>query len=298
MGIHEPAAAGGGGGGGGGGGNNNNNKTGFSGGWGLVAKLCDYCNCAAALLFCRTDSAFMCMACDSKFHDPNNKLGSKHERVWMCEVCEQAPASVTCKADAAALCVTCDRDIHSANPLAQRHERSPVVPFYETAESVVKSTASVASFLVPPMSSSSDTDVVAMTCNLDHHDIKLGTRLAHDSYVTDSWISSMDPTPPKVPADAPDLKSMEFLFSDSDNYLDFDYPINSSETRFQQQDYGSGTDGVVPVQSIKPPIPAQLPGHSTEKHFEIDFTKSQISSYNNSYNPQSISHSVSSIYYS
>lgn len=49
----------------------------------------------------------------------------------MCEVCEQAPAAVTCKADAASLCFSCDADIHSANPLAYRHERAPVLPFYE-----------------------------------------------------------------------------------------------------------------------------------------------------------------------
>lgn len=255
----------------------------FPAGWGLVAKQCDYCNSAAALLFCRTDSAFMCISCDSKVH-ATNKLGSRqHERVWMCEVCEQAPASVTCKADAAALCVTCDRDIHSANPLARRHERSPVVPFYDTAESVVKSTAAVAAaanFLVPPVHNNGVSE-------------NLSTCLANDSYVTDSsWISSSDPTAPRVAADGPDLKSMEFLFTDSDNYLDFDYPISSV-----QQHYSSGNDGVVPVQTTKaPPIPTtQLPvaGHSSEKHFEIDFTKSHMTSYNNSYNPHSLSHSVS-----
>ncbi|KAL8474768.1 hypothetical protein ACS0TY_031269 [Phlomoides rotata] len=46
------------------------------------------------------------------------------------------PAAVTCKDDAAALCITYDRGIHSANPLACRHERSAVVPFYDTAESM------------------------------------------------------------------------------------------------------------------------------------------------------------------
>ncbi|KAI7756578.1 hypothetical protein M8C21_009888 [Ambrosia artemisiifolia] len=56
----------------------------------------------------------------------------------MCEVCEQAPASITCKADAATLCVTCDRDIHSANPLARRHERFPVVPFYDPETEAAK----------------------------------------------------------------------------------------------------------------------------------------------------------------
>ena len=43
---------------------------------------------------------------------------------------KQASASVTCKADAVALCVTCDSDIHSANPLAHRHDRVPVEPFF------------------------------------------------------------------------------------------------------------------------------------------------------------------------
>nr|GMC48915.1 zinc finger protein CONSTANS-LIKE 4-like [Ipomoea batatas] len=49
------------------------------------------------------------------------------------EVCEQAPASSTCKVDTAALCVTCDHDFHSAIQLALRHERLPVVPFYNSA---------------------------------------------------------------------------------------------------------------------------------------------------------------------
>ncbi|KAL0327631.1 UNVERIFIED_CONTAM: Zinc finger protein CONSTANS-LIKE 4 [Sesamum angustifolium] len=85
--------------------------------WSLTAKLCDSCKTAPATVFCRADSAFLCLPCDSKVHAAN-KLASRHARVWVCEVCEQAPAAVTCKADAAVLCPTCDRDIHSANPLA------------------------------------------------------------------------------------------------------------------------------------------------------------------------------------
>ncbi|PQQ04367.1 zinc finger protein CONSTANS-LIKE 5 [Prunus yedoensis var. nudiflora] len=116
-----------------------------AGGWramagGLVAKSCDSCKNCAAALFCRADSAFLCLTCDAKIHAAN-KLATRHERVWMCEVCEQAPASVTCKADAAALCVTCDADIHSANPLARRHDRVPVEPFFDSAESIIVKTA-------------------------------------------------------------------------------------------------------------------------------------------------------------
>ncbi|CAI5525294.1 unnamed protein product [Closterium sp. Naga37s-1] len=100
-----------------------------------MPKPCEACQLSAALIFCRADSAYLCLACDGKVHGAN-KLASRHERVWVCEVCEMSPAAVTCKADAAALCATCDADIHEANPLANRHERVPVVPFYECPSSI------------------------------------------------------------------------------------------------------------------------------------------------------------------
>jgi hypothetical protein len=46
----------------------------------------------------------------------------------VCEACERAPAALLCKADAASLCTACDADIHSANPLARRHQRVPILP--------------------------------------------------------------------------------------------------------------------------------------------------------------------------
>ena len=94
--------------------------------WGLGARPCDACGAGAARLYCRADAAFLCAGCDARAHG----AGSRHARVWLCEVCEHAPAAVTCRADAAALCASCDADIHSANPLARRHERLPVTPFF------------------------------------------------------------------------------------------------------------------------------------------------------------------------
>ncbi|XP_022888517.1 zinc finger protein CONSTANS-LIKE 5-like [Olea europaea var. sylvestris] len=241
----------------------------FPTGWNVAARPCDHCKSAVALLFCRTDSAFMCMSCDSKVHDANSKSltllssTSKHERVWMCEVCELAPASVTCKADAAALCITCDRDIHSANHLASRHERVPVIPFYDNSESLVKSTA--AALLVPDSTS----NILYATSNVQH-DIKFSTQ---DSFVTDTW---------KIVTDPMDMKSMDFLFSE-DQFLDLDYPISSHQP-----------DSIVPVQTMKSPIPTKLTDHSSEDRLEVDFTRSNIGSYNNSYTTPSFSQSVSS----
>ncbi|MCO5578357.1 hypothetical protein L7F22_032198 [Adiantum nelumboides] len=109
-----------------------------------MPRSCDACQTSTALVFCRADAAYLCMACDVKVHGAN-KLASRHERVWMCEVCEQAPAVVTCKADAASLCSSCDADIHSANPLANRHERVPVLPFYEAPGLIKLSNVNVVS---------------------------------------------------------------------------------------------------------------------------------------------------------
>ncbi|XP_020205062.1 zinc finger protein CONSTANS-LIKE 4-like [Cajanus cajan] len=96
----------------------------------MAYKLCDSCKSTTATLYCRPDAAE-----DSKVHVAN-KLALCHPRVTLCEVCEQALAHITCKADAVALCLTCDRDIHSANPLASRHERLPVTPFFKSIHSI------------------------------------------------------------------------------------------------------------------------------------------------------------------
>ncbi|XP_078434034.1 zinc finger protein CONSTANS-LIKE 3-like [Wolffia australiana] len=159
--------------------------------WGMGARECDSCKSAAALLFCRADSAFLCRACDGKIHGAN-KLASRHERVWMCEVCEQAPAAVTCKADAAALCLACDADIHSANPLARRHDRVPVVPFFDS-----------------PAARSADPP--------DDFLLKPSSDCTHPSDGADAaaWHAQ------KIPADGK-AAGGEFLFSEVDRFLDLE----------------------------------------------------------------------------
>ncbi|CAN8256168.1 unnamed protein product [Cochlearia groenlandica] len=67
-------------------------------------------------------------ACDSAYLCCTNCVASCHERVRVCESCERAPAAFFCKADAASLCRACDSKVHSANPLARRHQRVPILP--------------------------------------------------------------------------------------------------------------------------------------------------------------------------
>ncbi|XP_073018359.1 zinc finger protein CONSTANS-LIKE 5-like [Primulina eburnea] len=225
-----------------------------------AARSCDYCESEAALLFCRSDSAFLCIACDSKLHVSH----TKHERVWMCEVCEQAAAVVVCKADAAVLCSDCDSDIHSANPLACRHDRTPVVPFYENAESVVLKSSAAPFVPIYNLNSSSGVEQADLLTNAS------------------SWM------PTKLPAEGPDVKSIEFLLSDSDQLLDFEISQQISSHLLG--------DCVVPVQTTtKPPVPSLSPqNYSSDKRLEIDFTTSNVNSYHSSYTTSSLSHSVSS----
>ncbi|CAA7408163.1 unnamed protein product [Spirodela intermedia] len=208
--------------------------------WGMAARECDSCKESPALLFCRADSAFLCGICDAKVHGAN-KFASRHERVWICEVCEQAPAAITCKADAAMLCVACDADIHSANPLARRHERFPVVPFYESP------TAATAT-----LKSTSGPDLLRPS---DDNDDDCGGNETEPSWVLPNPYPVKKDHLRKVPAEVPELKTVEYLFSDVDPYLDLDYS-SSVDPRYDQ------TDSVVPVQAkvaaVASPVPTLI----------------------------------------
>uniref|UniRef100_A0A803MTZ5 CONSTANS-like protein n=1 Tax=Chenopodium quinoa TaxID=63459 RepID=A0A803MTZ5_CHEQI len=178
----------------------------------MAAKLCDSCKSASATVFCRADTAYLCISCDAKVHAAN-KLASRHARVWVCEVCEHAPATVTCKADAAHICATCDRDIHSANPLARRHDRVPLSPFYDP--------------LSPPPPGEQNSSSTAAAAAAKSAAIN---KLFGDDYYSDadeaeaaSWLL---PNPNKQ--DEP--KSIDYLFSGAadeadaiDPYLDLDF---------------------------------------------------------------------------
>ncbi|CAJ2675124.1 unnamed protein product [Trifolium pratense] len=180
----------------------------------MAIKLCDSCKSAKATLFCRSDSAFLCITCDSNIHAAN-KLASRHHRVSLCEVCEQAPAHVTCKADAAALCVSCDHDIHSANPLARRHERIPLTTFHHHNNTEQQ--------FFPE--SDPDADV--------------STEEAEAA----SWLLQT-PSNPKFP----DLNASHYSFNEIDA-TDLDFVSVDTKTDLPEQQSPGTADGVVPVQS-------------------------------------------------
>ncbi|PIN13920.1 GATA-4/5/6 transcription factor [Handroanthus impetiginosus] len=235
--------------------------------WSLTAKLCDSCKSAPATVFCRADSAFLCIACDGKVHAAN-KLASRHARVWVCEVCEQAPASFTCKADAAALCRTCDRDIHSANPLARRHERLPLVPFYDAASATKSSSAAAAV-----------------------------EEFSEEEAEAASWLLPNPNNKSDEESRSPEYKSAEYLFGDMDPYLGLDLIAGEQKAGHgnngnEQKQYSS--DGVVPVQNKNEYGSGQYPGPVVDGYptYDVEYPGSKPFMYN--FTSQSISQSVSS----
>ncbi|XP_054776441.1 B-box zinc finger protein 20-like [Prosopis cineraria] len=94
--------------------------------------LCDVCDRAEASLFCPSDEAALCYACDRTIHHAN-KLSRKHYRFSLhhpssnfsplCDICQERRAYLFCKEDRAILCRECDIPIHRASEHTRKHNR-------------------------------------------------------------------------------------------------------------------------------------------------------------------------------
>ncbi|XP_071715804.1 zinc finger protein CONSTANS-LIKE 15-like isoform X2 [Rutidosis leptorrhynchoides] len=89
---------------------------------------CDYCNHHIAVIFCRADSAKLCLFCDQHVHAAN-ALSGKHLRSQICDGCRSAPVSVRCSTDNLVLCRECDWDAHGSCSVSAAHDRTPIDGF-------------------------------------------------------------------------------------------------------------------------------------------------------------------------
>ncbi|KAA8530069.1 hypothetical protein F0562_004778 [Nyssa sinensis] len=89
---------------------------------------CDFCNEGTAVLYCRADSARLCLFCDQQVHSAN-ALSLKHLRSQICDNCRSQPVSVRCSTDNLVLCSDCDCDSHGNCSVSFLHEREPVEGF-------------------------------------------------------------------------------------------------------------------------------------------------------------------------
>ncbi|XP_022748908.1 zinc finger protein CONSTANS-LIKE 14-like isoform X3 [Durio zibethinus] len=89
---------------------------------------CGFCNEQIAVLYCRADSAKLCLFCDQHVHSAN-LLSRKHLRSQICDNCGTEPVSVRCATDSLVLCQECDWDAHGGCSVSAAHDRTPVEGF-------------------------------------------------------------------------------------------------------------------------------------------------------------------------
>ncbi|KAG6708947.1 hypothetical protein I3842_06G107500 [Carya illinoinensis] len=89
---------------------------------------CEFCSEQLAVLYCRADSAKLCLFCDQHVHSAN-LLSRKHMRSQICDNCCSEPVSVRCDTDNLVLCQECDCDAHGSCSVSASHDRNPVEGF-------------------------------------------------------------------------------------------------------------------------------------------------------------------------
>ncbi|CAK9871285.1 unnamed protein product [Sphagnum jensenii] len=83
---------------------------------------CDFCEEGRATVYCRADSARLCLSCDRHVHSAN-ALSLRHVRTLLCDGCNLRPAAVRCPVENLALCQRCDWDSHGNSPIKSQHRR-------------------------------------------------------------------------------------------------------------------------------------------------------------------------------
>lgn len=92
------------------------------------SRPCDFCNQQIAVLYCRADTAKLCLFCDQLVHSAN-ALSKKHLRSQICDNCGSEPVSIRCATDNLVLCQECDWDAHGSCAVSGAHDRNPVEGF-------------------------------------------------------------------------------------------------------------------------------------------------------------------------
>lgn len=82
-------------------------------------KVCEYCKVLRPIVYCKADSANLCLQCDAKIHSAN-ALSNKHPRTLLCESCRCHWAYIQCSNHQMFMCRRCDRSKHIVSSQHQR----------------------------------------------------------------------------------------------------------------------------------------------------------------------------------
>ncbi|KAK9284884.1 hypothetical protein L1049_024065 [Liquidambar formosana] len=114
--------------------------------------LCEFCGVVRAVVYCKSDSARLCLHCDGCVHSANS-LSRRHPRSLMCDKCNSQPAIVRCVDEKLSLCEGCDWNGNGCSGLG--HKRQPL-NCYSGCPSTAEFSRIWSSILDPPSASSFD----------------------------------------------------------------------------------------------------------------------------------------------
>ncbi|KAH7300509.1 hypothetical protein KP509_24G066000 [Ceratopteris richardii] len=75
---------------------------------------CDFCEERRAFLYCKPDSARLCLLCDHHVHAAN-PLSLKHVRAPLCEFCGERASAWQCEEEGRFLCAVCEQEGHDGD---------------------------------------------------------------------------------------------------------------------------------------------------------------------------------------
>ncbi|KAJ6366437.1 hypothetical protein OIU77_002924 [Salix suchowensis] len=72
-----------------------------------MESVCDFCGVEKAVVYCKPDSAKLCLRCDGRVHAANF-LSRSHPRSLLCDKCSSLPAMARCLDEKLSICQGCD----------------------------------------------------------------------------------------------------------------------------------------------------------------------------------------------
>lgn len=114
--------------------------------------LCEFCGVVRAVVYCKPDSARLCLHCDGCVHSANS-LSRRHPRSLLCDRCNFDSAILRCMDHKLSLCQVCDWNTNDCSILG--HKRLPL-SFYTGCPSLVE-LSSIWPHLADAISSGSST---------------------------------------------------------------------------------------------------------------------------------------------
>ncbi|CAL5403505.1 unnamed protein product [Camellia sinensis] len=85
--------------------------------------VCEFCGVVRAVVYCKSDSAKLCLRCDTCVHSANY-LSRRHSRSLICDKCNSQPAIARCMDEKMSLCQSCDWNGNGCS--GPGHSRQPL----------------------------------------------------------------------------------------------------------------------------------------------------------------------------